>query len=181
MEIPPETILNEVDDILSEMDTVMMSSNYTLPPTGSTLIDSEELFNPEVSDVFRKYSTHVNEEGKTVSSSENLFSEIISCLSKEHYATEDEKPVLSIASPLYLSHYFENNNTSKYENVIKFIKGLQKESNGMLMAFESESPKYNGNENLDSNNIYSFNSILKQETGLWETGGSLFNQTKKES
>ena len=132
------------------------------------LIDENSDLNRDIRTVFSTFSTHEEkEDGKVTSSAESLYDEMVDCLSK----TEGTKPIMAISSPFYLSHYFEKRNTKTYDNVVKFIEKLQKESNGMLVAFESFSPNYRKDQYIDMDEVERFNDYMRKKTGLYEVGG----------
>ena len=82
------------------------------------------------------------------------------------------KPVMAIASPLYLTHYFEEENAKEFPNVVKFIEKLRLKSNGMLVAYESLAPNYQIDGNITKEEIEKFNAYLREHTDFHEVGGS---------
>ncbi len=180
----PEDILKEAEEILNELDQVFLGSNKGgYSALGSEIIKDEEV-NKSIKEVFNKYSTHYNDKvGKVVSEAENLYDDMIECLSNE-----PQKPVLALASPYYFSHYYEARDPDTFDKVVNFIKNLQKRSNDMLLAFESVSPSYDIDSNLTTNSgklldkyvgnhkINLFNKYLRHKTDLYEVGGSFANR-----
>ncbi len=164
----PEKIVREAEEILNQLSKVHLGSNEKYSALGTQIIDEDSDLNKKIKDVFHEYSTHKDEEqGKVVSSAENLYNEMIECLSNE-----PQKPVLAIASPYYLSHYFEERNPKTFDNVINFINDIQSRSKGMLCAFESVVPAYGLDSHLSSEQIRKFNNYMREHTKLYEVGGS---------
>ena len=79
---------------------------------------------------------------------------------------------MALSAPFYFSHYFEESGSKTFEKVVKFIKELQENSNGMLLAFESVVPKYDLDSNLTPDIIKNFNNYMRNNTDLYEVGGS---------
>lgn len=164
----PKRILEEAAAILDELDEVYIGSEQDTPRYGS-LLDENSDVNQSIRSVFYEFSTHEDKDkGTVVSSAENLFPDIVKCLHKEN----GTKPVIALCAPFYLSHYFEKSNTADYQNVVKYIQKLQKESDGMLCAFESVVPSYNIDRNLNPKKIEEFNDYIRRNTNLYEVGGS---------
>lgn len=165
----PEKIKKDADGIIQELDRIYRGSDErSIPRYSSSLIDENSDLNRDIRTVFSTFSTHEEkEDGKVTSSAESLYDEMVDCLSK----TEGTKPIMAISSPFYLSHYFEKRNTKTYDNVVKFIEKLQKESNGMLVAFESFSPNYRKDQYIDMDEVERFNDYMRKKTGLYEVGG----------
>lgn len=180
----PKEILAEAEEILNELDQVFLGSNQGgFSALGSEIIKDEEV-NKSIKEVFSKYSTHYDDEtGRVVSEAENLYDEMIDCLSKE-----PQKPVLAIAAPYYFSHYYETRDPHTFDKVVDFIENLQNKSNDMLLAFESVSPSYDIDSNLvtksgklldkytGNHKVNLFNEYLRKNTGLFEVGGSFANR-----
>ena len=180
----PKEILAEAEEILNELDQVFLGSNQGgFSALGSEIIKDEEV-NKSIKEVFSKYSTHYDDEtGRVVSEAENLYDEMIDCLSKE-----PQKPVLAIAAPYYFSHYYETRDPHTFDKVVDFIENLQDKSNDMLMAFESVAPSYDIDSNLvtksgklldkytGNHKINLFNDYIRNNTGLFEVGGSFANR-----
>lgn len=180
----PKEILAEAEEILNELDQVFLGSNQGgFSALGSEIIKDEEV-NKSIKEVFSKYSTHYDDEtGRVVSEAENLYDEMIDCLSKE-----PQKPVLAIAAPYYFSHYYETRDPHTFDKVVDFIENLQNKSNDMLLAFESVSPSYDIDSNLvtksgklldkytGNHKINLFNDYIRNNTGLFEVGGSFANR-----
>lgn len=164
----PEEVMSEAEDILNGLDKIYVGSDTNaFSASGSQIIEDSEL-NKSIKGVFEKYSTHLDEEkGKVVSSAENLFDDMIDCLS-----LEPEKPVIALCAPFYLSHYYENKQATEFPHVIEFIKDLQDRSNGMLVAFESIVPSYDLDKSLSYDTVRNFNNYIKNHTELYEVGGS---------
>lgn len=167
--IVPERVKKEADTIIQELDKIYRGSDEkSIPRYSSTLIDENSEINRDIGNVFSSFSTHENtEEGTVTSSAESLYSEMIECLSED----ENTKPVLAISNPFYLSHYFEKRDATTYANVVKFIEKLQKESNGMLLAFESFAPAYRKDQYIDISAVEKFNDYIRKKTSLYEVGG----------
>ena len=71
------------------------------------------------------------------------------------FLEEETRPVMAIAAPYYLSHYFKDKDPKTFDGVITFLKDLQEQSKGnnpdsepMLIAFESKAPKYRLDDKL---------------------------------
>lgn len=167
--IVPEKVRKEADTIIQELDKIYRGSDEkSIPRYSSTLIDENSEINRDIRNVFSSFSTHEDkEDGKVTSSAESLYGEMIECLSE----TEGQKPVIAISNPFYLSHYFEKRDTTTFNNVVKFIEKLQKESNGMLLAFESFAPAYRKDQYLDMSDVERFNDYMRRKTTLYEVGG----------
>ena len=180
----PKEILAEAEEILNELDQVFLGSNQGgFSALGSEIIKDEEV-NKSIKEVFSKYSTHYDDEtGRVVSEAENLYDEMIDCLSKE-----PQKPVLALAAPYYFSHYYEAKDPDTFDKVVSFIENLKEKSNDMLMAFESVAPSYDIDSNLvtksgklldkytGNHKINLFNDYIRNNTGLFEVGGSFANR-----
>lgn len=164
----PEDVIVEAENILNELDDIYLGSeNSGFSPLGTTIIKDSEV-NKNIKEVFEEYSTHFDEsQGRVISAAENLYDDMIDCLSKE-----PQKPVLALSAPFYFSHYFEESGSKTFEKVVKFIKELQENSNGMLLAFESVVPKYDLDSNLTPDIIKNFNNYMRNNTDLYEVGGS---------
>ena len=168
-EVVPEEILKEAENIINQLGKVIFGSQQSAySPFGTNIIKEDSELNQRIKDVFTKYSTRFDEtKRKVVSSAENIYSEMINCLS-----LQSQKPVLALSAPFYLSHYYEEENSDEFPNVVEFIKDLKKDSNGMLEAFESVVPIYDLDSNLTPETIRNFNNYIKENTGLHEVGGS---------
>ena len=180
----PKEILAEAEEILNELDQIFLGSNQGgFSALGSEIIKDEEV-NKSIKEVFSKYSTHYDDEtGRVVSEAENLYDEMIDCLSKE-----PQKPVLALAAPYYFSHYYEAKDPDTFDKVVSFIENLKEKSNDMLMAFESVAPSYDIDSNLvtksgklldkytGNHKINLFNDYIRNNTGLFEVGGSFANR-----
>jgi len=164
----PKEIIEEADAILSELDEIYLgSTERTYSALGSQIIKDNDV-NKRIKQVFDEYSTHFdNNKGRVVSSAENLYDDMIDCLSAER-----ERPTLALAAPYYLSHYYEKKNPDTFVNVVEFIQELQENSNGMLIAFESVSPAYDLDKNMTPEKIKNFNNFIRTNTNLYEVGGS---------
>lgn len=164
----PEDVVNEAEDIINQLDQIFVdSSKGAYSALGSQIIKDSEL-NKSIKGVFEKYSTHLDEDkGKVVSSAENLYDDMIDCLS-----LETSKPVIALSAPFYLSHYHEEKGCSEFPNVVEFINELQERSNGMLVAFETVVPSYDLDSSLTQDTVKNFNSYIKEHTDLYEVGGS---------
>ena len=182
--VPPADVIEQAEEILDQLDIVLTGSSYNPPISkNTTIIDPDEKLNTDISNVFESYSTQNTPKRGITSSFENSYQQIITCLNKEIYGDSPEnKPVIALSSPYYLSYCFEKNpQIPSYPNVINFIHNLGTKSNGMLMAFESTSPQYFSDRALDKETLDKFNEYLRNNTSLFEVGGSLFNQTKYET
>lgn len=167
----PENITKETEIILNNLGNMTVGSNEVFSALGSKIIDDNSELNKSIKEVFHEYSTHIDDKkGRVVSSAENLYYDLIDCLSRE-----PQHPVIAVASPFYLSHYFEEHNSKTYNNVIDFISYLKNESNGMLMAFESVAPDYKKDKYLSEDTIKRFNNSIREELKLYEVGGSFKN------
>jgi hypothetical protein len=168
----PDDIIRESDAILKELGEVFVGSNKKIK-AGSNIIHDNEV-NKTIKDVFNEYSTHYDEEEeKVVSSAENLYNDMITSLS-----SEKEQPILALASPYYVSHYYEKSNSDDFENVIHFVKKLQEDSKGMLVAFETVAPGYDLDKYLSKPEVKKFNDYMKKHTDLHEVGGSFATREK---
>ena len=169
LHIAPEAIFKSVNSIFQSMGIIQTGSNRAAlsdPYASSTRQDEE--FNRSIKNVFTKYSTHYEEESsEVVSAGENLYEYMIECLSKEK-----EKPVLALSAPIYLAHYFEEPNSKTFSNVVSFIENLKSKSNGMLCAFQSITPNYGIDNDLNRKKIKLFNNYIRNNTTLYEVGGS---------
>ena len=135
---------------------------------GEEFDTNDENLNKTIKEVFNKYATHEDENGKIISPAESTFEELIDCLKQEK-----EKPVLAFASPYYLTHYFEEEDEpNSYENVLDFMQEEIEASEGMLSAFESLSPVYPQDKYLTVETIENFNKTIKDELNLYEFGGT---------
>lgn len=163
----PEKVLLEAENILDEIhEYISASDSYSA--IGSHIIKENSDLNIDIKQIFDEYSTHYSDdEGKVISSAENLYRDMIEC-----FSNEPSKPVLALSAPFYLSHYFEETNSKTFEKVVEFVKGLQEDSNGMLIAFESVVPMYDLDSNLTKDIIQNFNDYIKHNTNLYEVGGS---------
>lgn len=168
IEMVPKDIIAQANEILDELDQVYLGSdNDGYSALGSEIIKNEDV-NKSIKEVFDEYSTHYDErKGRVVSAAENLYDDMINCLSKEK-----DKPVLALASPYYFSHYYEGKNAETFDNVVRFIKDLCDDSNGMLMAFESIAPSYDLDSSLTPDKIKKFNNYMRENLDLYEVGGS---------
>ncbi len=168
---PVEDVYKESQNILSQMGKVLIGSQDD--DTSNLFIkfdDDKNPLNSTVNQLFHKFATRFNtQNGEIISSSENTYQGIINCFGKE-----PQKPVMSLASPFYLTKLFDNNNPQYIDNILNFIKDLQSSSNGMLYAFESVSPDYEQGSlsRREEEDIKRFNNILRDNTELKETGGS---------
>ena len=167
----PEEILVTASTIFSNFQNVNIGSrpNTLLNPSSSNIVKTQNKdFNKKIKDIFEKYSTRIDgETDEIVSAGENLYSEMIDCLSKEK-----EKPVLALSAPIYLADFFELQSSKTFPNVVKFINLLQKGSEGMLCAFQSITPMYGLDPAMYSERIKLFNNYIRQNTTLYEVGGS---------
>ncbi len=117
---------------------------------------------------FAKYSIPFDEsKGKVFSVPENSYEDIIKCLSRE-----PQKPVIALSAPFYLANYFDGTPSKTFEEVVSYVKKLQENSNGMLIAFESVAPMYESDANLTPEIIKNFNDYMRKNTNLYEVGGS---------
>ncbi len=173
IKLKPEENLRDVAEIMSDLGKVFVGSNAnTGAPVGTRIIKDDGEVNKEIKKIFDFYATHeeknpVNNQEKIVSVAENVYTDMIDCLSKEV-----QKPVLALASPYYLSHYFEPKDSKEFPNVVNFINELKEGSKGMLMAFESVAPFYDLDKELMPERIKLFNDYLRNNTDLYEVGGS---------
>ena len=164
----PEKIVQEAEAILNQLSSLHTGSSEEFSALGTQIIDEDSDLNKKIKEVFHEYSTHEDkEQGKVVSYAENLYTDMINCLEKE-----PEKPVLAIASPYYLSHYFEERNPKTFDNVVEFLNKTENNSKGMLCAFESVVPAYRNDRHLSTEQIRRFNNYIREHTDLYEVGGS---------
>ncbi len=164
----PADIIKEAQSILDDLDKVFLGSEQKGFSAFDSQIIKDNEVNKSIKKVFDKYSTHYDEDkGKAVSSAENLYKDMIECLSKEN-----EKPVLALASPYYFSHYYEEQNSETFDKVVEFFNKLKGNSNEMLLAFESISPFYDLDKYLKPESVEKFNNYIRKNTDLYEVGGS---------
>lgn len=167
----PEEILVTASTIFSNFKNVNIGSKQTtlMSPSASTIAKAQNKdFNKSIKSIFEKYSTRIDGVTDTiVSAGENIYGEMIDCLSKEK-----EKPVLALSAPIYLADFFEMQSSKTFPDVIKFINLLQKGSDGMLCAFQSITPTYGLDPAMYSDRIKLFNNYIRQNTTLYEVGGS---------
>ncbi len=168
LSLVPKEVIKEADDIINKLGKIYIGSDKkAFSVLGSQIIKDSDV-NKSIKNVFETYSTHEDKkQGKVVSSAENLYDEMITCLS-----LQKEKPVIALCAPYYFSHYFEKDKTQTYSNVTDFINKLQARSDGMLLAFESVAPIYDLDANLKPDTIRNFNNYIRQYTDLYEVGGS---------
>jgi hypothetical protein len=175
IDLVPEEIMKQADSILSNMYKVYLGSEDSGVSAHGSDIIKDEAVNHSVKKVFDDYSTHYVGD-KVVSSAENLYDDMINCLSREK-----EKPVLAFASPYYFSHYYETQDTQTFDKVVKFMKELQRNSKNMLIAFESIGPGYDIDNNFKPSKAHmheihpkidNFNQYIREHTKLYEVGGS---------
>ena len=169
LKMEPEAIMKSTSSIFRNLGNVNVGSQRDplIDPFSSSITKDLE-FNKTIKGTFTKYSTHFDEEKKkTTSAAENLYEDMIACLSKEK-----EKPVLALSAPIYLAHYFEQKESKTFENVVKYINTIIEASNGMLCAFESITPQYGIDSGLNSKKIKLFNNYIRNNTTLYEVGGS---------
>lgn len=154
-----EEIKKETIQILNEMYLIEQGSeNRNISALGTTLVKDDENINQTIKNIFKENRTHeesvVQEDGSTVievkSSAENTIEEMMNL-----FDSEETRPVMAIAAPFYLSHYFKDTSTKTFDKVIDFIADLQEQSKGanpnnepMLIAFESKAPKYRLDDKL---------------------------------
>lgn len=168
IKLVPEDVISEAEDIIDQLDQIFVGSQQgPYSASGSQIIKDSDV-NKSIKEVFEEYSTHLDEsQGKVVSSAENLYDDMIDCLS-----LEASPPVIALSAPYYLSHYYEESNSSEFPNVVEFIKDLQERSGGLLVAFESVVPSYDLDSALTPEIIKNFNNYLREHTDLYEVGGS---------
>ncbi len=179
-ELPPEQILLDADDILDNMEELYIGSDFRSYSAQGSDIITEEKVNKDIEKVFKDYSTHYDEnKGKVVSTAENLYDEMI-----DSFASEPQKPVLAFASPYYFSHYFSDNKSVLTEDTMKkvteFMQNLRDKSQGMLIAFESLSPGYDLDVILGKDTIEKFNNYIRENTDLYEVGGTFAKRKESE-
>ena len=169
LDMDPKDVYKDVMSILFGLNDIELGSDAGFTSSsGTRIINRDDDVNKSIKEVFDFYSTHYDEEkGKVVSSAENTYEDMIACLSKE-----PENPVLAMASPYYFSHYYEKFNPETFEKVVQFMNELKEKSNGMLVAFESLSPWYDLDNNLEKFTIDRFNDYIRKNTDLYEVGGS---------
>ncbi len=168
----PQKIIDDADAVINSLFDYTLGSFEVYSAIGSKIADETAEFNKSIRKVFTTYSTHYDEnKGRVVSFAENLYSDMIDCLKRQKYP-----PVMAIANTYYLTHYFEpHGNNKSFENVARFIKKIQQNSNNMLIAFESVAPAYNKDNYLSPEAVRKFNSYLRENTNLYEVGGSFYS------
>ncbi|MCD7739973.1 MAG: hypothetical protein LUH11_01300 [Candidatus Gastranaerophilales bacterium] len=164
----PDQINQDVQAIMDNLGIVLLGSDLNKYSGIDSQIIKDNDVNKSIKQVFDKYSTHYDKDkGKAISSAENLYKDMIDCLSREK-----EKPVLALASPYYFSHYYEEQNSGTFNKTVDFFKELASTSNGMLLAFESVVPFYDLDKFLKPETIETFNNFIRENTDLYEVGGS---------
>ena len=165
----PEKILQDAAKTLDSLEVIHRGSDQKGNPRYATSIDNDSPLNKSIKGVFDKYSTHEVGVDEIDSTAESIFEKMVEVLSKDKGSN---KPVMAIASPLYLTHYFEEENAKEFPNVVKFIEKLRLKSNGMLVAYESLAPNYQIDGNITKEEIEKFNAYLREHTDFHEVGGS---------
>lgn len=168
-EYVPEKIIREAQAIINELDELCRAADSENEENDNLAFDEDTNVNKKIKEVFDDYSTH-EENGEIIATAENVFKKMVECLNKQ--GGDDEKPVLALSSPYYLSHYFEEYGTTTYDNVVAFINKLIKDSEGLVCAFETLAPKYNLDKNLDKQQVEEFNNYILSRCKLYEVGGS---------
>lgn len=166
-----ESRYKQADDIIFNLGALVYGQDDLYGTISSNIDKKDEDFNLTIRKIFKKYSTHIDEEtGKIVSAAENNLEEVMDCLKKEK---PEDRPIIAFASPYYLSHHFEpSKHDETYKNVIDFMQKVIDESDGMITAFESISPKYIKDEYLTKERIDKFNDTIRSNLNLYEVGGS---------
>lgn len=167
----PQKIIQEANAIINSLGDVKRGSDQQTKPRYGSLLDENSEVNQSIRSVFSDYSTHEDKDGNIISSAEHLYDDLITCLGN----TKGAKPVIALASPFYLSHYFEEPDTKTYDNVVSFIEKLKRESGGMLCAFETVVPAYKLDKGINPETIKKFNHYIRKHTNLYEVGGSFEN------
>ena len=172
----PEDIIKKADHIISELGRYYVGSGYEdFEGPDSDMAQSSDL-HKTIKGVFQKYSTHYDPEKRELfSSAENIFEDVIDC-----FAREPQKPVIAFAAPYYLCHDFdtiEDREQDVYPEVVNFMEGMQKQSKGMIEAFQSVVPFYKLDKGLKTDTIRSFNEYIKAHSGLYEVGGSIYKDS----
>ncbi len=166
----PERILQDAAKTLDSLEVIHRASDQKGNPRYATSIDNDSPLNKNIKEVFDRYSTHEQQtQGSLVSTAENIYEDMINVLSE---GKGENKPVMAIASPLYLSHYFEDENAKEFPNVVNFLEKLRRESKGMLVAYESLAPNYQIDGNISQEEIDTFNAYMREHTKFHEVGGS---------
>lgn len=172
----PENVISEAEDIISQLGEIYIGNNYgNIEGPDSRIIKNSEL-NSTIKGVFEQYSTHIDKHGHLVSSAENLFSDLISCL-----YSEPERPVIAYAAPYYLCHDFdkkEDTEKGQYPNTVKYMKEMKEKSRDMLVAFQSIVPMYALNKELSPETVKKFNQYVREHSDLFEVGGSFIQYNK---
>lgn len=166
----PESIISEAEDIISQLGKVYVGNNSDLMEGPDSKIIKQSELNSTIKGVFEQYSTHVNEQGKLVSAAENLFNDLIACL-----YSEEHRPIIAYAAPYYLCHDFDSQtdiDNNEYPNTVKYMKEMKEKSRDMLIAFQSVVPMYEYNTELSKERINKFNDYVRQNSDLYEVGGS---------
>ncbi len=166
----PEKIIQDAAKTLDSLEVIHRGSDQKGNPRYATSIDNDSPLNKNIKEVFDRYSTHEQQSvGSLVSTAENIYEDMIHVLSD---GKNENKPVMAIASPIYLSHYFEEENAKEFPNVVNFLEKLRRESKGMLVAYESLAPNYQIDGNITPEEIENFNSYMRDNTKFHEVGGS---------
>ncbi|MBQ9245638.1 hypothetical protein IJ182_05155 [bacterium] len=170
MSLDPDTIYNDFLRIMNTLDRNprLGSQDITSEGLDTRIINQDDEVNKKIKAIFDMYSTHKDSKTqKVVSTAENVYDDMIEC-----FSNETEKPVMALASPYYFSHYYEKSDSETFEQVVNFLKELKDNSNGMLIAFESLSPGYDLDMYLPKTTIDRFNNYIRENTKLYEVGGS---------
>lgn len=166
----PQAVINEAQQIISEMGRILVKDETDSVEYADSSITSNTGLNSTIKRIFEQYSTHKDKDGNLVSAAENLFNEIISQLD-----SEEHKPVIAYAAPYYLCRDFDTYDdiqNHKFPKTVQYMQQMKDKSNGMIMAFQSVVPIYNLDNNLPLETIKKFNTYIRENTDLYEVGGS---------
>lgn len=165
--LTPEEIYNFSEDIFSGMDTLYTGSE-DFEKLCTQISDNGEDANLLIKKLFDRFSTRYDPETQEIASdSENVYLNFVNCIKQEPH-----RPIMALSAPYYFSHHFEKPGAKEFPNVVAFIERLRKDSDGMLVAFETVAPIYDLDKRLPQLDIDMFNDYVKENTGLKEVGGS---------
>lgn len=177
-EINQDEVLRDAEKIMNMLETIYRGSDKKGNPRYGSFLKNDSQFNEKINGIFSKYATKQgNNPGEIESTAENTLPNIVEALQKG--SEENGAPTMAIASPIYLSHYFEKENATEFKEVVKFLQKLKEESKGMMVAFESLAPNYNIDGNLTREEINNFNKYIRANTTLHEVGGSFADKQQE--
>lgn len=177
-EINEEEVLRDAEKIMNMLERIFRGSDKKGNPRYGSFLQNDSQFNEKIKGIFSKYATKPGANpGEIESTAENTLPQIVEALKSG--SEENGTPTMAIASPIYLSHYFEKENATEFKEVVKFLQKLRNETNGMMVAFESLAPNYNIDGNLTDEEIDTFNRYIRTNTTLHEVGGSFADKPKE--